>query len=147
MTSTESRRFLHRRKEFPARMAAFGEIKSFLEGFGADASLHPDDWLKLVLLAEELFTNTIRHGYSGESDERVVVEIELQDLNVRLTYTDSAPQYDPLSAAERVNLQSSPEDRPVGGLGMLLTVRLTESASYSFSGGRNRVELTLVRSR
>jgi serine/threonine-protein kinase RsbW len=147
MTSTGSHRLLHRRKEFPTRIAAFGEIKSFLESFGADASLHPEDWLKLVLLAEELFTNTIRHGYAGESDELVVVEVESLDKHVRLIYEDNAAAYNPLSAAERVNLRLPPEERPVGGLGMLLTVRLAESASYSFSGGRNRVELTLVRSR
>ena len=138
---------LQRHSEFAARILVFQDIKTFLESFGSDASLHSEDWLKLVLLAEELFTNTIHHGHAGESDARVRITIESWEKHVRLIYEDSAPPHDPLAAALRVNLQLPLENRPVGGLGMLLTVKLTERAHYSFVGGRNRVELILARSR
>ena len=76
---------LLRRRDFPARLTVFKDIKAFVESFGADASLHPVDWLKLVLLAEELFTNTVHHGYRGGSDERVEITLESLERFIRLT--------------------------------------------------------------
>jgi hypothetical protein len=38
------------------------------------------------------------------------------------------------------------ERRPVGGLGMVLTLALSSAARYSYVDGRNRVDLTLARS-
>jgi serine/threonine-protein kinase RsbW len=131
--------------DFRARLNQFQAVKAFVESFGATMSLHPEDWLKLVLLAEELFTNTIQHGYRRECDEVVIVALETEEKFVRLVYEDSAPPYDPLAAAARVDLQSSVEQRPVGGLGMLLTVRLAERAAYVYEDGRNKVELLLAR--
>lgn len=136
---------LRRSRDFPARIAAFLDIKAFLEKFGAEASLHPDDWLKLVLLAEELFTNTIHHGHAGESKAQVMVQVEAYEQHIRLIYQDCAPPYNPLSGAARADVQLPVDTRPVGGLGMLLTVKLAEHASYSFSGGHNRVDLLLAR--
>jgi len=146
MTQAISQVLLLRHAEFPTRTLAFSKIKAFLERFGADASLRPEDWFKLVLLTEELFTNSIHHTRADDSAAMVRVEVASLKKHIRLTYEDTAPPYNPLSEAERVNLQLPAETRP-DGLAMLLTVRLTEGARYSYVQGRNRVELILSRSR
>jgi len=66
---------------------------------------------------------------------------------VELTYEDSAPQYDPVAASRRTDIESTINERRVGGLGVFLTSGLTNAADYRFVEGRNRISLTLVPSR
>jgi anti-sigma regulatory factor (Ser/Thr protein kinase) len=132
-------------QQFPARLVAFREIETLLQQFGTEAALGHDDGLRLRLIVEELFTNTVRHGYGGDSDELVRMTLELAGERVALTYEDNARPYNPLAAAHNADTASPLEHRPVGGLGMLLTVTLCQEASYSFENGCNRVELLLAR--
>jgi anti-sigma regulatory factor (Ser/Thr protein kinase) len=132
---------------FAARLCTFADIRSLLEEFGRSAALDTEDCLRLTLIVEELFTNTVRHGHGGDCDAPVDVTLTAETTQVVLTYQDSAPQYDPLTAARRADLSSPLETRAVGGLGMLLTVAMSLQATYSYVEGRNRVELTLRRSR
>jgi anti-sigma regulatory factor (Ser/Thr protein kinase) len=133
-------------RTFPARLSAFSEVVALLEEFGLNAGLGREDAMRLLLIVEELFTNTVRHGHGGDSDAPVDVTLSTAAAHVQLTYEDTAPQYDPLAAARHADISSPLEHRPVGGLGMLLTVTMSSDARYVHVNGRNRVELTLVRS-
>jgi len=77
------------------------------------------------------------------------VQISLEDTaaGVELTYEDSAPQYDPVAASRRTDIESTINERRVGGLGVYLTIGLTNAAVYRFVEGRNRISLTLLPSR
>lgn len=130
---------------FAARLCAFADIRSLLEGFGGDAGLDSADCLRMTLIVEELFTNTVRHGHGGDCDAPVDVTLAADMTEIALTYQDCAPPYDSLAAALRADLASPLETRTVGGLGMLLTVTMSAHASYSYVEGCNRVEIRLRR--
>ena len=128
-------------------MSAFEQVKSLIDEFGEAAGLGREDRHKLTLIVEELFTNTVTHGHHGDSDAPVQISLEVTDVGVELTYEDSAPQYDPVAASRRTDIESSINERRVGGLGVFLTISLTNGAVYRFVEGRNRISLTLVPSR
>jgi len=134
-------------RTFPARLSAFEQVKSLIEEFGEAAGLGREDRHKLTLIVEELFTNTVTHGHHGDSDAPVQVTLEVTDAGVELIYEDSAPQYDPVAASRRTDIESTINERRVGGLGVFLTISLTNGAVYRFVEGRNRISLTLVPSR
>ena len=134
-------------RTFPAQLRAFEQVKSLIEEFGEAAGLGREDRHKLTLIVEELFTNTVTHGHHGDSDAPVQISLEVTDVGVELTYEDSAPQYDPVAASRRTNIESTINERRVGGLGVFLTISLTNGAVYRFVEGRNRISLTLVPSR
>jgi len=134
-------------RTFPARLSAFEQVKSLIEEFGEAAGLGREDRHKLTLIVEELFTNTVTHGHHGDSDALVQVTLEVTDAGVELIYEDSAPQYDPVAASRRTDIESTINERRVGGLGVFLTISLTNGAVYRFVEGRNRISLTLVPSR
>jgi anti-sigma regulatory factor (Ser/Thr protein kinase) len=48
---------------FSARLGAFSEVRALLHEFGLRAGLCRDDALRLTLIVEELFTNTVHHGH------------------------------------------------------------------------------------
>jgi len=134
-------------RTFPARLSAFEQVKSLIEEFGEAAGLGREDRHKLTLIVEELFTNTVTHGHRGDSTAPVQISLEDTAAGVELTYEDSAPQYDPVAASRRTNIESTINERRVGGLGVFLTISLTNGAVYRFVEGRNRISLTLVPSR
>jgi len=128
-------------------LRAFEQVKSLIDEFGEAAGLGREDRHKLTLIVEELFTNTVTHGHHGDSDAPVQISLEVTSVGVELTYEDSAPQYDPVAASRRTDIESTINERRVGGLGVFLTISLTNGAVYRFVEGRNRISLTLVPSR
>jgi anti-sigma regulatory factor (Ser/Thr protein kinase) len=134
-------------RTFPAQLRAFEQVKALIDEFGEAAGLFREDRHKLTLIVEELFTNTVTHGHRGDSNAPVQISLEDTAAGVQLTYEDSAPQFDPLAASRRTDIDSTINERRVGGLGVFLTIGLTNGADYRFVEGRNRISLTLVPNR
>jgi serine/threonine-protein kinase RsbW len=131
---------------FPARLEAFAAVRCFIEDICGAASFGRDDCAKLVLLIEELFTNTVMHGHGGDSDASVRLDLEVRDGEIALAYEDTAPPHDPFGA-RRSPAAGSVEDRPVGGLGVILVTNMAERVQYSYTDGRNRICVLMTRSR
>ncbi len=130
---------------FPARLAALRDSAAFAQGFCERNGIDRDDALRLTLIIEELFTNTVQHGYGAESDAPIRVGLSLHDGDVSLAYEDSAPPYDPLarSSAPPSALEDQIDARPIGRLGIHLVRGLVSGARYAYEEGSNRLWLTL----
>lgn len=133
-------------REFPARLGSLPRTADFAQGFCDGHGIARADALRLTLVIEELFTNTIRHGHGHESDAPVRVTLRRRDSAVALLYEDSAPRFDPVRwlLEAPVNLSGTAETRPVGGLGVHLLGQIVEVARYAYEDGRNRLWLTLA---
>ena len=136
---------MHRlNRVFPASLRAFDQIKVLIDEFGALAELGREDRHKLTLIVEELFTNTVNHGHRGDSEAPVFITFEKVEGDVKLIYEDSAPQFDPLAAIHQTDIDPRILERRIGGLGIFITISLTEKAKYSYVEGRNRICLRLA---
>jgi serine/threonine-protein kinase RsbW len=133
-------------RTFPAQLRAFEQVKALIDEFAVTTELGREDRHKLTLIVEELFTNTVTHGHRGDSDAPVQISLEDAGEGVQLTYEDSAPPFDPLAACRRTDIESTINERRVGGLGVFLTLGLANRAAYRFVDGRNRISLTLAAS-
>ncbi|HEY6862750.1 MAG TPA: ATP-binding protein [Burkholderiales bacterium] len=132
----------HRR--FPARMDSMQEIRKFVEEAGTGAGLAREDVLKLLLIIEELFTNTVMHGYGGDSNAPVWMSLEPVAAGLRLSYEDEAPAHDPLSSFTPMKTSIMLNEQPVGGLGVKLIRKLATDLSYRREGERNCISLTFT---
>ena len=65
-----------------------------------------DDCMRLMLIVEELFTNSVEHGYRAENEGPIRVVLAVEGGAVALLYEDSAPRYDPLTRLGRFTRQS-----------------------------------------
>jgi len=119
-------------------------VTAFLADVCAIGGLPRDTRLRLTLLVEELFTNTIIHGHGGDSEAPVSLECRVELARVRLTYEDAAPPHNPFAAIQAPDEKASPDDRPVGGLGVLLVATMAEQVEYRRAGDRNRISLTIA---
>lgn len=121
------------------------ESAAFVEDFCNFHNIGRAECLRLALIVEELFTNTVEHGYRRESDAPIHITLSAGVGEIELLFEDVAPRYDPLShlSAAQLDLTAAPDSRPIGGLGIHLVRQLTESARYVREQGRNRLWLRL----
>ena len=86
--------------------------------------------------ADEVTANIV--NYSGSSGYRIVVERSPECL--RLTFSDKGRPYNPLTHADP-DTHASIEDRPIGGLGLVMVKRLVDRVTYSNENGCNVLRL------
>lgn len=127
---------------FQARMAQLTDVMEFVESFCERQHLGRGEMLRLRLVVEELFTNTVEHGHGGDSDAQVRLELGTTPDAVTLRFEDSGQPFDPL--AHRGDLPEGPNG-PIGGLGIHLVVQIASSVRYAREDGRNRLWITLRR--
>lgn len=134
---------------FRATLTVLPETAAFVESFSRLNGIERHDVLRLTLIVEELFTNTVMHGYGEESDAPIYITLSIDGDAIGLLYEDAASRYDPLSrlSASPSDLAAPVESRPIGGLGIHLVRELTESARYVHEYGRNRLWLKLAHAR
>ena len=121
---------------FAARLSALPEILGCVRAACRDAGIVPPVALRAELAIEELFTNTVRHGYKGECDRPVWLHALPAPGAVCVTYQDAASAFDPL-AAQPAN--GVPQD--IGGQGIRLVRSLASSVAYRRADGRNILTL------
>ena len=132
-------------REFPARFASLTDVAAFIDDFGSRHGLDPGLALKLTLVLEELVTNTIEHGFGGDSDAPIRIALtSTYPASVSIAYEDSAPAFDPLArdARQPAAVGDAFDTRPIGGLGIHLVSKLASAARYAREGDRNRLWLT-----
>ncbi|MGH8751720.1 MAG: ATP-binding protein [Burkholderiales bacterium] len=128
-------------RSFPAQMRAFPQAAAFIEEVSAAAGFSRDDRHKLTLALEELFTNTVMHGYGGDSDQPVWLTVETGIRQITLHYEDSAPAHNPFERVKMPDFSVPVDKLQVGGLGMVLVTKFACHVAYSYSEGRNRLTM------
>lgn len=136
-------RRIWRSRTFLARMSALSEVVAFTAEACRDADLGREVCLRLTLLVEELFSNTVVHGHAGGSDAPVTVTLDAERGRITLTYEDTGPPHDPFAAVVQPDGAATVEDWPVGGLGVFLVASMATDIEYRRIDDKNRIALTI----
>ena len=134
----------HHSRTFPARRDALPQVDAFLGEVCAAAGLGRETGLRLTLLVEELFTNTVVHGHGVDSEAPVRIECEVAPGRVALTYEDTGPEHNPFAQVIAPDADAGVEERLVGGLGVLLVSAMAQEVEYRRAGDRNRISLVIA---
>jgi serine/threonine-protein kinase RsbW len=130
---------------YQARLRMLHDALAFVSEFAAANELTERDLLRLQLVVEELFTNTIMHGYGNECDEPIEISLRAAPGEVRVRYEDEAHTYDPArTLAEAHEKVTGPvEQRPIGHLGVHLVAAIVDDMRYARVGRRNRLQIVM----
>ena len=124
----------------PATLESLSEIGKYVNTAAAEAGLEKKIAYRLRLAVDEIASNIIIHGYQEaglSGDVQVFAELEEQALTI--TLEDSSPAFDPRSLLDRPSQIDLPlEERPIGGLGIYLTVQNVDKFDYQYVNNRNR---------
>ncbi len=124
-------------RSFPPTQDGIAAASSFLDecvemNQPLSASLH--------VILDEICSNIVKH--SGASGFEMDVELLADPAGVKLTFRDDGTPYDPL-AHEDPDTSLPAEERPIGGLGIMMVRKMADSMSYERSHDRNL--LTIVK--
>ncbi|HUG54052.1 MAG TPA: ATP-binding protein [Vicinamibacteria bacterium] len=119
------------------RQASDG-LERFTQAHGLDATV---TWPFHVAL-DEVLSNTVRWGHGGDTDQHEIeIQASLQQGALVLSVVDDAPPFNPLETPEP-DVTRPLEERPVGGLGILVVRKLMDAITYERREGRNWLVLT-----
>lgn len=118
-------------------------MAEFIGAVCAGAGVPRKTCLRLTLLVEELFTNTVVHGHGRDTEAPIHLTVDVGVESIALTYEDTAPPHDPFAKVPVPDEAAGVEERPVGGLGVVLIAAMAGRVQYTYAGGRNRISLIM----
>lgn len=128
-----------------ARMEDLQVARALAEAVCARQGVAAGDTLRLVLVLEELFTNTVMHGHRRDCDAPVLVGVQASATHLHLRYADDAPPFDPLHYLKTSSSEAEVEREHPGGWGLRLVAEMAERFDYAHVGGFNQLTLALKR--
>ncbi len=118
----------------------FPRLVGFAEDFARRCGLPQGERARLLIILEELFTNTVRYGYPADAPRgRVEVALAARPGQIEIDFSDDGLAFDPLSYRPDKN-RGAGELAP-GGHGLEIVRGLVDRARYRREGGRNRLAL------
>lgn len=91
---------------------------------------------RIKLAVEEVVVNIMDYAYVADIKGQLKVEAMANDKRLRFVFTDSGRPFDPTSVS-RADTTLTVEDRPIGGLGILLVRNLMDTINYERIDGQN----------
>ena len=133
---TVERRFVASSEQVPA-------IVAFVMEHAEPWGVHQRRRMQLQLALEEAVVNICHYAYETPPGE-IVVRVEPSPARFAVELVDEGVPFDPL-AVEEPDLRSAAEERPIGGLGILLVRRVIDEVTYRRDGERNILRLVIGR--
>lgn len=128
---------------FPRQISALGAVFAALEEFARQNGLDSATTRDLGVVAEELFTNQVRHARPGTG--RIQLSFGMRDGKVQLEVRDrDVEPFDPTAMPE-VDITRPAAEREPGGLGVHLVRSLSEDFEWEYDQARreSRIRVTL----
>jgi anti-sigma regulatory factor (Ser/Thr protein kinase) len=112
-----------------------------IEAFGAAHRLPARAVFDLTLAVDEVLTNIIAYAFDDGGEHEIVVRVSMDDPARRVVTVeveDDGHPFDPLQVAPP-QLDRPLDERAIGGLGMHLVRKVTDSLAYRREQGKNRL--------
>ena len=121
-----------------ASMDEIGSLRPYIERVCQQAGLDGKATKRLRLGAEEAVANVINHGHATA----VTLSAQRTDTQLLLTIDDDGLPFDPTKGTD-TDLTIPADQRPPGGMGLILLHEMTDGLKYQRTDGHN--VLTLIK--
>ena len=113
-------------------------VSEFAKSLTEKLTVVPKVANKVSIAVDEIYSNII--NYSGA--ELATISYEIKDGRLYITFTDDGIPYNPLEA-EEPDITLSAEERKIGGLGIFMVKKMTESMEYTYEDDKNILSLVI----
>ena len=114
-------------------------VSEFAKSLTEKLAVVPKVANKVSIAVDEIYSNII--NYSGA--ELATISYEIKDGRLYITFTDDGIPYNPLEADEP-DVTLSAEERKIGGLGIFMVKKMTESMEYTYEDEKNILKLIIA---
>ena len=123
-----------------AEIAEFDRLRTWLQNIAQQLKLPEELTSRLLIAADEVFTNISAYAYPGTTGQ-VEVSAEQAGAELRLIFKDAGKPFDPLQT-EDPDTGIPLSERKIGGLGIFVVKKLMDKVEYRRENGRNILILT-----
>jgi serine/threonine-protein kinase RsbW len=132
---------------FDGRTQPFEDLRDFILRFCAATNAAARGIARLTLCLEELFANTVGHGYPelrGEQAEWPIwLSLSTAGDCIHVVYEDAGTAYDPFTTVVEPDYSGPPESWRIGGWGIPLVTKFTHDLRYERVDGHNRISFAI----
>jgi len=123
----------------PGILDSLSAIGQYVNTAALAAGLEKKVAYRLRLAVDEIATNIIIHGYqeAGRSGDIVVLS-EIDQKTLTITLEDTSAPFDPRGLGRPEQIDKPIHERPIGGLGIYLTIESVDKFDYEYVNNRNR---------
>lgn len=125
-------------KEFIAKVDELPNVISFIESELEKFEFSFKIITQFNLVIEELFVNIASYAYKDKNDGKckITIDYDKDKQEVKLSMEDNGIKFNPLEK-EDSDTTLSVEDRPIGGLGILLVKKNMDNIEYKYEDNKN----------
>ncbi|MDR0968638.1 MAG: ATP-binding protein [Holosporaceae bacterium] len=113
-------------------------ICDIVRNFCVQNGVSDEKYHDVVLILDELITNIISYAYPDGGERFFDLSLEKNDQYIVMNVIDDGIPFDPSSQADP-DVDSSIEERQLGGLGIFMVKQLSEVIEYSRVDDQNRL--------
>lgn len=125
-------------KEFIAKVNELPNVISFIESELEKFEFSFKIITQFNLVIEELFVNIASYAYKDKENGKckITIDYDKDKQEVKLSIEDNGIKFNPLEK-EDPDTTLSVEDRPIGGLGILLVKKNMDNIEYKYEDNKN----------
>jgi len=132
------------RLELRSRMSELAQIFPWIERLASRHAIPANTQFAMNLCLEEVLSNIIRHGYSGQAGHSIAVRFASPRKDYYIfSVEDEAPPFNPVEAPELPALNAL-DDTGVGGQGIRLLRRFADALEYQSTPTGNRLSIGFI---
>ncbi len=91
--------------------------------------------VQVNLAIDEIFGNIAHYAYPNGTGN-ATVSVDLDDLSIKIVFSDEGVPFDPLQQTDP-DIEQSVEERSVGGLGIFMVKKIMDFVEYEYREGKN----------
>ncbi len=114
-------------------------IVTFADSLSAKLEIVPKIANKINIVFDEIYANIVNYSKATLA----TVSYRIENGKLYLTFSDNGISYNPLAAAEP-DITLSAEEREIGGLGIFMVKKMTESMEYEYKEDKNVLTLVIA---
>lgn len=120
------------------KLGELEQLPEFIENYCNQLPVPPSLVLSLNLAIEEAMVNCVQYAYAEGTEGKISLSVNWDDIHHELTFvlSDAGKAFDPTAAPEPDTALGA-EERPIGGLGILLVRKIMDAVSYSRENDQN----------
>ena len=114
-------------------------VGEFADSLSHKLEIVPKIANKINIVFDEIYANIVNYSKASLA----TVSYSIENAKLRLIFTDNGVPYNPLEASEP-DVTLSAEDREIGGLGIFMVKKMTESMEYEYVDDKNVLTLVIA---
>lgn len=126
---------------FHNKIDEVGRVAALIENISEELNLPFALVSSLQLAIEEAMVNIINYAYPKGTDGTGTLTVTDSNNTLTFVLTDSGIPFDPTAKADP-DITMSAEERPIGGLGIMLIKKIMDNVTYVYSNSHNILTMT-----